>query len=117
MTEIPGHLQVVIRADASIQIGTGHVMRCLTLADVLRERGAAVHFICRDLPGHLGGVLADKGYPVQWLPAPGADGAALPAHTAHSAWLGVPWTEDAEQTRERLAGLPEIDWLIVDHIF
>jgi UDP-2,4-diacetamido-2,4,6-trideoxy-beta-L-altropyranose hydrolase len=106
---------VAIRADASIQIGSGHVMRCLTLAEALRERGAAVHFICRNLPGHLGGVLADQGYPVHWLPAPVAAGTALPAHTAHSAWLGVPWTEDAEQTRERLAGWPEIDWLIVDH--
>jgi UDP-2,4-diacetamido-2,4,6-trideoxy-beta-L-altropyranose hydrolase len=115
MTEIPGPLRVVIRADASIQIGSGHVMRCLTFADALRERGAEVYFICRELPGHLGGVLADKGYPVHWLPAPGNDGAAIPAHTAHSAWLGVPWAVDADQTRDWLAGLPEIDWLIVDY--
>ncbi len=108
-------MRIVIRADASIEMGSGHVMRCLTLADALRERGAEVHFMCRDLPGHLGGVLADKGYPVHWLPAPGDDEAAIPTHTAHSAWLGVPWVVDADQTRERLAGLPEIDWLIVDH--
>jgi UDP-2,4-diacetamido-2,4,6-trideoxy-beta-L-altropyranose hydrolase len=105
----------VIRADASVQIGSGHVMRGLTLADALRERGAEVHFICRDLPGHLGGVLADKGYPVHWLPAAVADGAAIPAHTAHSAWLGAPWELDAEQTQAVLAALGNVDWLIVDH--
>ena len=116
MAEIrSGNKQVVIRADASVQVGSGHVMRCLTLADALRKRGAEVHFICRELPGHLGGVLTDKGYPVHWLPAPVADGVAIPAHTAHSAWLGVPWAVDADQTRDRLMGLPEIDWMIVDH--
>lgn len=108
-------MKIIFRADASIQIGSGHVMRCLTLADRLRERGATVHFICRELPGHLGGLLVDKGYPVGWLPAPGSDDPAIPTHTAHSAWLGVPWQADAEQPRAMLAGLPEVDWLIVDH--
>ena len=115
MTAITSNLRVVIRADASVQIGSGHVMRCLTLADALRERGAEVRFICRELSGHLGEVLANKNYPVHWLRTPDADATTIPAHTVHSAWLGVPWEMDAKQMQDWLMTLPEVDWLIVDH--
>ncbi len=46
-------MKVVIRVDASLQIGTGHVMRCLTLAEALKQQGAKVEFICREHEGNL----------------------------------------------------------------
>ena len=46
-------LKVVFRVDASLEIGTGHVMRCLTLAQVLKDNGASVDFICREHEGNL----------------------------------------------------------------
>lgn len=50
MPEIPGPLRVVIRADASIPMGSGHIMRSLTVADALRRRGIGVNV--HDIPVH-----------------------------------------------------------------
>ena len=44
---------VVIRVDSSELIGSGHLMRCLTLAERMRNDGINVRFICRDLAGNL----------------------------------------------------------------
>jgi UDP-2,4-diacetamido-2,4,6-trideoxy-beta-L-altropyranose hydrolase len=38
---------VVFRADASPAVGGGHVMRCLTLATEMQQRGADVVFLCK----------------------------------------------------------------------
>lgn len=106
-------MQVVFRTDASLQIGTGHVMRCLTLADALCERGAQCRFICRPHKGHLLDLIVRRGHEAIELPAGDKNyqGAADPEHAA---WLGVDWTTDAEQTRQSL-GHQSVDWLIVDH--
>lgn len=104
---------IVFRADASLQIGTGHVMRCLTLADALAARGAECQFICRAHEGNLIDFIRSKGYVTHPLPA----GATLPpssADLAHAPWLGATQSEDAGACVPVLAEL-QPDWLIVDH--
>lgn len=64
------NMKFLIRADASIQIGSGHIMRCLTLAHELSRRGHKVRFICRGLPGHLGGAVERAGFVLTLLPVP-----------------------------------------------
>ena len=61
-------MNIFIRTDASINIGTGHVMRCLTLADELRQKDADINFICREGPGNLINYIGNRGYKVHQLP-------------------------------------------------
>lgn len=110
----PDHLRIAFRADASLQIGTGHVMRCLTLADALRERGARCTFICRPHSGHLLDMIDHRGHHALALPSLATITNRLSADTAHAAWLGSDWQADARQTREAI-GNKSIDWLVVDH--
>jgi UDP-2,4-diacetamido-2,4,6-trideoxy-beta-L-altropyranose hydrolase len=95
-------IKAVFRTDASVEIGSGHLMRCLTLADQLRADGAEAAFICRDLPGAMFGLLDARGYPNARL--------ELPATVAASQH------DDARATLEAVAGLfpGGVDWLVVD---
>ena len=56
-------MKVVFRADASVKWGTGHVMRCLALAEELQRHGMQVHFTCMEQPGHLIKMIKAQGYP------------------------------------------------------
>jgi UDP-2,4-diacetamido-2,4,6-trideoxy-beta-L-altropyranose hydrolase len=105
---------VAFRTDASIQIGTGHVMRCLTLADVLRNRGADCTFICRPHSGHLIDLITHRGHQVLALPSLVATTNHISVDPTHAHWLGTDWQTDAQQTREVLGG-KTVDWLVVDH--
>ncbi|MFD1983354.1 UDP-2,4-diacetamido-2,4,6-trideoxy-beta-L-altropyranose hydrolase [Mesorhizobium newzealandense] len=105
-------VQVAFRTDASIEIGTGHVMRCLTLADALRERGAECQFICRLHNGHLMDLIAERGYMAVALPKPPKEAIKTCAVPPHAYWLGTDWARDAQETCQAIAA---VDCLIVDH--
>lgn len=115
-------MKVTFRADASLQIGTGHVMRCLTLADALTARGAECQFICRAHEGNLIDLIRNRGYTTHTLPVVGQAGThsaescqdtAIP-EPAHHPWLGATQAQDAEACAPILAA-QRPDWLIVDH--
>jgi UDP-2,4-diacetamido-2,4,6-trideoxy-beta-L-altropyranose hydrolase len=102
-------MRVLIRADASVTIGSGHIARCLTLASTLRTDGADVRFACRELPGHLLNRLADQGYITYALPA------RYGAEEDQDIEAALPWQADLSALAEQLADEPRFDWLIVDH--
>jgi UDP-2,4-diacetamido-2,4,6-trideoxy-beta-L-altropyranose hydrolase len=86
---------LLIRADANSVIGTGHVMRCLALAQAWQDAGGAVAFACTDLPDSLRARLDDDRCTVHLIDAhPGTE-------------------SDLEQTR-RLAEAIAPKWLVLD---
>ncbi|MFV0437381.1 MAG: UDP-2,4-diacetamido-2,4,6-trideoxy-beta-L-altropyranose hydrolase [Desulfopila sp.] len=108
-------MKIVFRTDASLQIGSGHVMRCLTLADVMRQSGAASFFICREHPGHLIELIRERGYRVEVLPLDlERQGMEGKPELDHAPWLGTTQEEDAKRCRNILQEKGP-DWLIVDH--
>jgi len=113
-------MKILIRTDASLQIGTGHVMRCLTLADALTEKGVEVRFICRNHIGNLIEYIQSKGYFVYQLDIPkktGYDEAiefSQDSQLSHANWLGCTQEEDAS-TCESILKKIHPDWLVVDH--
>ncbi|NPU86134.1 MAG: UDP-2,4-diacetamido-2,4,6-trideoxy-beta-L-altropyranose hydrolase [Syntrophaceae bacterium] len=111
-------MNVAIRTDASMEIGTGHVMRCLTLAGALKAGGADVTFVCREMPGNLCSWIEKKGFRVYRLTgiSDGLSSAVPPAGTVHADWLGADWETDSRQTIDALVSPGNgTDWLIVDH--
>lgn len=116
-------MKVVFRSDASLQMGTGHVMRCLTLADALMAGGGSCEFICRAHPGNLLGLIRSKGYTAHELAInPDLVGAGVSRFNTESSeqfpaldhWLGASQSEDVAACAPILAEL-QPDWLIVDH--
>ncbi|GAB3265646.1 UDP-2,4-diacetamido-2,4,6-trideoxy-beta-L-altropyranose hydrolase [Chitinimonas naiadis] len=103
-------MKVLIRADASRHIGSGHVARCLTLAHVLRARGAEVSFACRELPGNALQRIAEAGFPALLLPSQYPGEAQV-----ERIQDPIPWQADIDALGALLPAAPRFDWIVLDH--
>jgi UDP-2,4-diacetamido-2,4,6-trideoxy-beta-L-altropyranose hydrolase len=88
----------VFRVDASVEVGTGHLARCRTLAEELRGRGWQVLLACRELPPGLADLVRRDGFDLRRIDSAAAE-----------------WEGDAAETIGHLAGRDAVDWLVVDH--
>lgn len=103
------------RTDASVRIGTGHVMRCLTLADEFRRSGYACVFICRLADGDLTREIVQRGHQVTTLPRIGSPLKNSDLSDVDT-WLGVEFQRDAQETIRALVEFDSTpEWLVVDH--
>jgi len=107
-------MRVAVRVDATARIGSGHLMRCLTLADTLRsQQGAEVHFLCRPGAAHLLELVTARGHALHLFDAPDTPHGE-PDRLAHADWLGISQAADLAACLPTLQALSP-DWLIVDH--
>lgn len=90
---------VLVRADATSEMGAGHVMRCAALGMRLMSRGAEVHFVCVGLSDRLADWLRDHGLGLTVLP------------TADI----TDWRSDLAATRDVVGLIGHPNLLIVDH--
>jgi UDP-2,4-diacetamido-2,4,6-trideoxy-beta-L-altropyranose hydrolase len=89
---------ILIRADASPAKGTGHIMRCLALAEALRDQGDHVAFVTAEITPSLADRLTDDGW--DYRTVTGDDPAAIleissrlkaDALVVDSYWLDADW--------------------------
>ncbi|HAT2046647.1 TPA: UDP-2,4-diacetamido-2,4,6-trideoxy-beta-L-altropyranose hydrolase [Legionella pneumophila] len=92
-------MNIVFRLDSSNLIGSGHVMRCLALANALRERKVKVRFICCDLIGNSIRIIKQNGFEViELINKP-----------------NIQWEQDAKETISYLKQMEKPDWIFLDH--
>jgi len=109
-------MKIYFRTDASSKIGSGHVMRCLTLAEHLKNNGSEITFISRAFTGNLNALISNKGMRVIELPKPYNNKTKSNKTKSgnYYKWLGASQKQDAKETITVL-GHEKPDWLIVDH--
>lgn len=111
---------IVIRVDSSLSIGTGHLMRCLTLARALRSAGCEIIFLCRDLPGSLLEVIHQASFEVFLLRKPELSIDHTSDHCQHAGWLGVSYEKECAESHLAISSMVDsrsrmVDLVIIDH--
>lgn len=106
-------MNIFFRVDSSEKIGSGHLFRCLSLADQLRKNGENVIFVSRIFPGNMCDLIEKLKFKVHQLPPGNGE---IISQNKHSEWLGVSWQQDVQETINVLRSFDKpIDWMIIDH--
>lgn len=101
---------VFFRVDSSNLIGSGHLMRCLTLAQRYRKDGHSVAFVCRALEGNLASLVKKQDFQLHMLSAAEKDETL----TGYDKWLTVTQERDAAETVALIQKMGKVNRLVVD---
>ncbi|HDU8578783.1 TPA: UDP-2,4-diacetamido-2,4,6-trideoxy-beta-L-altropyranose hydrolase [Vibrio diabolicus] len=104
-------MKVVFRVDASLLVGSGHVMRCLVLAEEFASKGYDIEFACSPLKGDMRAFIRERGFQVTTLAKPRE--VIEPLHDAdYAAWLQKSVSEDVQ---DFLTEITYADLVVTDH--
>lgn len=95
-------MKFFIRADASEQLGIGHVMRCLALSEELIKQNHEVIFICKETNPHIARLIKEKGCVLLLMDND----------------IFVDVEHESEHVIQLIVGrynVQQEDWLIIDH--
>ena len=108
-------MTVIFRVDQSSEIGTGHLMRCLALADGFKQHGFDSHFVCRQISSHFQNHIQQRGYYLHLLTGSSPNARVKQIDPlAHAAWLLGEQQDDARECLQAIEGLGA-RWVVVDH--
>lgn len=109
-------MRVALRVDASPEMGTGHLVRCLSLGSALLELGWDVRYVVRRLDDVACRLLdSEPEGRICWLDRPGLPMECVQRKAPrHYSWAAVSAARDAQDSVHVL-GEFRPDWVIVDH--
>ena len=94
--------KIYFRCDSSSDIGSGHVIRCLTLANFLKKKGLFTAFICKETEGNLFDVILKHKHNLVVL-----------SNNKKNIW-----EDDAQEIIDKIKDFNSSkDWMVVDHYF
>lgn len=104
-------MNFLIRVDSSFQIGHGHVMRCLTLANYLKRAEHELTFCCKNHIGPLNDYIVEQGHNLLSF---NSKNPHFKGDNEYANWLADTQEDDADSVLNLIKDL-NFDWLIVDH--